>query len=151
MAPQPKKKKRTRQGTRKAKTLARGDRPRGKRPGSRGKAKRPGARSTPKPTRRKSRKNMGPARSPRTKESVEAQTFEERFTPEDELAKRAADAMVGDEEPGGSVSTPDHDLVDQWAGALGVERSPDSPVRSSAEVLQDRDRRREGRRPAPKV
>jgi hypothetical protein len=59
--------------------------------------------------------------------------------------------MVGDEEPGGTVSTPDHDLVDQWAGALGVERSPDSPVRSSAEVLESRDRRREGRRPAPKV
>ena len=78
-------------------------------------------------------------------------TFEERFTPETELAKRAADAMAGDEEPGGSVETPDHDLVDQWAGALGVERSPDSPVRSSAEVLEDRDRRREGRRPAPKI
>src|SRR5262245_30371801 len=149
MAPQPKK--RTRRATRKPKTRARGARPKGKSPGARGRAKRPGARSKPKPTRRRSRKSVGRARSRRTEESVEAQTFEERFTPEDELAKRAADAMVGDEEPGGSVSTPDHDLVDQWAGALGVERSPDSPVRSSAEVLEDRDRRRGGRRPAPKI
>jgi Family of unknown function (DUF6335) len=96
--------------------------------------------------------NTGRARrSRRTEGSIDAQTFEERFTPEDELAKRAADAMAGDEEPGGTVSTPDHDLVDQWAGALGVERSPDSPVRSSADVLDDRDRRRGGRRPAPKI
>ena len=58
-------------------------------------------------------------------------------------ARRDADAMVGDEEPGGSVSVPDHNEVDQWAGALGVERSPDSPVRSSAELLADRDRRRD--------
>jgi len=57
--------------------------------------------------------------------------------------------MVGDEEPGGTVLVPDHDRVDEWAQALGVERSPDSPVRGSAEILDDRDRRRGGRRPAP--
>src|SRR5262245_60033669 len=102
MAPQPKK--RTRRGTRMPKTRARGARPKGKRPGARGRAKRPGARSKPNPTRRRSRKSVGRARSRRTEETLEAPTFEERFTPEDELAKRAADAMVGDEEPGGSVS-----------------------------------------------
>ena len=50
--------------------------------------------------------------------------------------------MAGDEEPGGTVENPDHDSVDEWAAALGVERSPDSPVRGSAEILDERDRRR---------
>jgi hypothetical protein len=59
--------------------------------------------------------------------------------------------MVGDEEPGGSVSVPEHDEVDEWAEALGVERSPDSPVRSSAELLANRDRRRGSRPPEPKI
>jgi len=150
MASQPKK--RTPRGTRKAKTRARGAKSKVKRRSPGGRATRSGTRSKPKRTRRASRKSGRRARqSRRTEASVDAQTFEERFTPEGELAKRAADAMAGDEEPGGSVSTPDHDLVDQWAGALGAERSPDSPVRSSAEVLDDRDRRRGGRRPAPKV
>src|SRR5262252_7502878 len=106
MAPQHKK--RARRGTRKAKTGARGARPKGKNPSARGRAKRSGARSRPKPTPRSSRKRVGRGRSRRTQASLEVQTFEERFTPEDELAKRSADAMVGDEEPGGSVSTPDH-------------------------------------------
>ena len=145
-------KKRTRRGTRKPKAGARSARPKGKSRGVGRRPKRAAARSTGKRTRRSSRKGAGRARRSRgTDGSIDAQTFEERFPPEDELAKPAADAMVGDEEPGGTVSTPDHDLVDQWAGALGVERSPDSPVRSSAEVLDDRDRRRGGRRPAPKV
>jgi hypothetical protein len=151
----PKSGKGVRRGTRKAKRGARVARPKSRTRANR-RGKRKGARATassrPKRTSQRSRKNAKRARrSPRTEGSVEALTFEERFTPEPELAKRAADAMVGDEEPGGTVSTPDHDLVDQWAGALGVERSPDSPVRSSAEVLEGRDRRREGRRPAPKV
>ena len=76
---------------------------------------------------------------------------EEESGSEVERARRDADAMVGDEEPGGTVSVPDHDQVDQWAESLGVERSPDSPVRGSAELLDDRDRRRGGRRPAPKL
>ena len=62
-----------------------------------------------------------------------------------------ADAMVGDEAPGGSVEVPDHDSVDEWGSALGVERSPDSPVRSSAELLDERDRRRGSRSPFPKL
>ena len=114
-------------------------------------AKKKAPRSTRK-TRPGSRRGTTRARrSQRTTGSVESVTFEEPSTPESELAQRAADAMVGDEEPGGTVSTPDHDLVDQWAGALGVERSPESPVRSSAEVLDERDRRRGGRRPAPTI
>jgi hypothetical protein len=68
-----------------------------------------------------------------------------------EQARRAAESMVGDELPGGTVAVPDNDRVDDWAGALGVERSPDSPVRSSAEILDSRDRRRPGRHPEPKL
>jgi hypothetical protein len=59
-----------------------------------------------------------------------------------EQARAQAAAMAGDEEPGGTVENPDHDSVDEWAAALGVERSPDSPVRGSAEILDERDRRR---------
>src|SRR5262245_45184896 len=116
-------------------------------------SKKSSKRPSSKPPRARPRSTKGAtrARPSRRTASVEMTEFEERLTPESELAKRVADAMVGDEEPGGSVSTPDHDLVDQWAGALGLERSPESPVRSSAEVLDDRDRRREGRRAPPTV
>lgn len=145
-------KKTTRRGTRKTNTRARGAKPKTKRDSPVRRKPRAGMRPKPKRRPRSARKSAGRTRpSRRTEASVDAQTFEERLTPEGELAKRTADAMAGDEEPGGSVSTPDHDLVDQWAGALGVERSPDSPVRSSAEVLDDRDRRRGGRHPAPKM
>jgi hypothetical protein len=66
-------------------------------------------------------------------------------------AKRDAESMVGDELPGGTVAVPDNDRVDDWANALGVERSPDSPVRTSGEILDARDRRRPGRHPEPKL
>jgi hypothetical protein len=59
-----------------------------------------------------------------------------------EQAREVANAMVGDEAPGGTVMVPEHDAVDQYAAALGVERSPDSPVRSSEEILHERDDRR---------
>ena len=36
-----------------------------------------------------------------------------------EQARRAAESMVGDELPGGTVAVPDNDRVDDWAGALG--------------------------------
>ena len=68
-----------------------------------------------------------------------------------EQARRDAESMVGDELAGGSVAVPDNDRVDDWAGALGVERSPDSPVRTSGEILDSRDRRRPGRHPEPKL
>jgi hypothetical protein len=49
---------------------------------------------------------------------------------------------VGEEAPGGSVSTPDQDRVDEIGNALGVPRSPDEEVRASSEILDERDRRR---------
>ena len=66
---------------------------------------------------------------------------------ESELARRDAESMVGDELPGGTVAMPEQDSVDEFASALGVERSPDAPLRGSAEILDKRDQRRGGRKP----
>ncbi|MBI2529072.1 MAG: hypothetical protein HYV93_24190 [Candidatus Rokubacteria bacterium] len=47
----------------------------------------------------------------------------------------------GEEAVGGSVATPDQDVVDEIGRALGVEQPTDAPVRPSEEILRDRDRR----------
>ena len=49
---------------------------------------------------------------------------------------------VGEEAVGGSVATPDQDVVDELGDALGVPRAPDEPLRSSQEILEQRDRNR---------
>jgi hypothetical protein len=49
---------------------------------------------------------------------------------------------VGEEGVGGTVATPDQDVVDEIGRALGVEQASDAEVRSSEELLRDRDRRR---------
>ena len=54
--------------------------------------------------------------------------------------RRAASA--GEEAVGGSVATPDQDRVDELGNAFGVPRAPDEEVRTSAEILDERDRRR---------
>ena len=46
----------------------------------------------------------------------------------------------GDEAVGGSVATPDQDVVDEIGRALGVEQESDAPVRMSDEILRFRDR-----------
>ena len=51
-------------------------------------------------------------------------------------------SSVGEEAPGGSVATPDQDVVDEINQAWGVPRSPDEEVRTSAEILEERDRKR---------
>ena len=48
----------------------------------------------------------------------------------------------GEEAVGGSVATPDQDVVDELARPFGVERPPDAPVITSEEMLNARDRRR---------
>jgi len=45
----------------------------------------------------------------------------------------------GEEAVGGSVSTPDQDVVDEIGHALGVEQPPSAPLRASEEILADRD------------
>jgi hypothetical protein len=49
---------------------------------------------------------------------------------------------VGEEAVGGSVATPDQDVVDELGEALGVPRAPDEEVRTSQEILEERDRNR---------
>ncbi len=48
--------------------------------------------------------------------------------------------LSGDEAVGGSVATPDQDVVDEIGRALGVEQASDAEVRTAEEVLHDRDR-----------
>jgi hypothetical protein len=48
--------------------------------------------------------------------------------------------LSGEEAVGGSVATPDQDVVDEIGHALGVEQAPDAEVRTSEEILRDRDR-----------
>lgn len=51
-------------------------------------------------------------------------------------------ASVGEEGAGGSVATPDQDVVDEIGRALGVEQEADAEVRTSDELLRKRDRDR---------
>lgn len=46
----------------------------------------------------------------------------------------------GEETVGGSVTTPDQDVVDELGRALGVEQAPEAEVRTSDELLKTRDR-----------
>ncbi len=46
---------------------------------------------------------------------------------------------VGEEAVGGSVATPDQDIVDALGEALGVPQEPDAEVRTSNEILSERD------------
>jgi len=62
---------------------------------------------------------------------------------EDRPDKATLDSdAVGEESPGGTVATPDHDRVDEIGDALGVARSPGEEVRASSEILDKRDRER---------
>jgi hypothetical protein len=50
--------------------------------------------------------------------------------------------VVGDEAPGGSVTTPDQDRVDDIGRALGVQEADSGELRTTGELLEGRDRRR---------
>lgn len=63
-----------------------------------------------------------------------------------------ANAYVGEDTPGGSSPTPDQNLVDEIGRAYGLLEEDSGALRSGAEVLGRRDRRRSeltapGRRP----
>ena len=49
---------------------------------------------------------------------------------------------AGEEAVGGTVATPDQSVVDDLGDALGVHRAPDEPLRTSSEILEQRDRHR---------
>lgn len=52
---------------------------------------------------------------------------------------RRAEAS-GDEAVGGSVATPDQDVVDEIGRAVGIEIGDEEELRTSDEILRDRDR-----------
>jgi hypothetical protein len=51
-------------------------------------------------------------------------------------------AYVGDETPGGSMPTPDQDRVDDIGRAYGVQEVDSGALRTTAEILDERDRHR---------
>jgi uncharacterized protein DUF6335 len=51
-------------------------------------------------------------------------------------------AYVGDETPGGSSPTPDQDRVDDIGRAYGVQEADSGSLRTTAELLDERDRHR---------
>ncbi len=53
-----------------------------------------------------------------------------------------ANEYVGDETPGGTASTPDQSNVDEIGRAYGLQEEDSGALRSAAEVLARRDRRR---------
>ena len=75
-------------------------------------------------------------------EEVERRDTNPRLTAGDVDADWQRAHLDGEEAPGGSVATPDQDVVDEIGDALGVPRGPDEEVRTSGEILEDRDRRR---------
>lgn len=58
-----------------------------------------------------------------------------------------ANEYVGEETPGGSTPTPDQNGVDEIGRAYGLQEEDEGPLRSAAEVLERRDRRRPELRP----
>ena len=65
-----------------------------------------------------------------------------RLTGGDVDADWQAAYSSGEESVGGSVATPDQDVVDEIGRALGVEQEADAPVQTSDEILRARDRLR---------
>jgi hypothetical protein len=65
-----------------------------------------------------------------------------RGVPEEDLQGPPARDHVGEEAVGGTVATPDQNVVDELGSALGVPRAPDEEVRTSGEILERRDRYR---------
>jgi hypothetical protein len=51
-------------------------------------------------------------------------------------------SSTGEEAVGGSVATPDQDIVDEIGEALGVPQEADAEVRTSVEILEERDAER---------
>ena len=65
-----------------------------------------------------------------------------RLTGGDVDADWRSASSVGEEAVGGSVATPDQDIVDALGEALGVAQEPDAPVQTSSEILAERDAHR---------
>ncbi len=57
---------------------------------------------------------------------------------------------AGDDLPGGSTPTPDQNVVDEIGRAYGVQEEDSGALRSSAEILDRRDRKRSELVPPPR-
>jgi hypothetical protein len=76
------------------------------------------------------------------RESAEYSATSPKLTGGDPDADWQRAHLSGEEAVGGSAATPDQDIVDQLGDALGVSRGLEEEVRSSAEILEQRDARR---------
>jgi uncharacterized protein DUF6335 len=104
---------------------------------------RKGRRRRPAPAR--ARRARTPEAAPLDEQAAEMRAHE---APNARLSGGDVDADAqnawssGDEAVGGSTATPDQDVVDELGEALGVAQAPDAEVRTSAEILAERDRHR---------
>jgi hypothetical protein len=62
-----------------------------------------------------------------------------------------ANEYVGEDTPGGSTPTPDQNDVDEIGRAYGLQEEDSGALRSGAEVLERRDRRRPELRPPKRL
>ena len=104
-------------------------------------------RARPKARPKKARRGTGiDAREAATGELLRELTEHHGVSPADTGGDVDADwqraQSSGEEAVGGSVATPDQDIVDDLARPLGVERGSDAQVITSDEILSARDRRR---------
>jgi predicted GTPase len=107
------------------------------------------SRSKPKRARLRKQKQGAP-REPRSRQERETSELgSERLShPESSPILTGGDVdadwqratSTGEEAVGGSVATPDQDVVDELGRALGVEQPADAEVRTSEEMLRARDR-----------
>jgi len=66
----------------------------------------------------------------------------ERMQAGDPDVSPLANEYSGEEVPGGSQPTPDQNQVDEIGRAYGLQEKDGANLRSSAEILEERDRRR---------
>lgn len=74
--------------------------------------------------------------------SDESNRGDARLKAGDTETSALGNAMVGDEAPGGTVSTPDQDRVDDIGRALGVQEVDSGELRTTSELMDERDRHR---------
>ena len=105
----------------------------------------------PKTTKRARKRSAGPAKpgvpaqpgasGADLERLIEHTDSSPRLTGGDVDADWERAAASGEEAVGGTVATPDQDVVDEIGRAVGVEQASTAPVTTSEEILRDRDER----------
>jgi hypothetical protein len=112
-------------------------------PRSSKRARRPARREAPRPAPRAPDEPTAEGEvTELAEELAERQETSPRLTAGDVDADWRSAHAVGEEAAGGSVATPDQDIVDEIGEALGVPQASDAEVRTSDEILRERDRDR---------